>query len=157
MVGGQTTNVANLSLVVRTDSDIATVADLREKIVASGSLKDLHPNLNEWLYLKQNGLDADKDEVEIRARKPDQNKSARDMILDGEADAALMTPPNTQIAKSAGLKVIDIAPLPMILNTTVSTSQLGLPSSSSRSAANATTVAKARDHIAAVNTRQKVL
>lgn len=118
---GQATNVANLSLVVRADSEISRISDLREKTIASGSEKDRHPNLNEWLYLKQRGLDVDKDEVAILARDEHQNKSARDMILDGDADAALMTPPNTQLAGAAGLKVIEVESLPMILNTTVST------------------------------------
>jgi ABC-type nitrate/sulfonate/bicarbonate transport system substrate-binding protein len=119
---GQATNVAKLSLVVRPDSEIATISDLREKYVASSSPKNEHPNLNEWLYLKQHGLDVDKDEVAILDRKDHNNKSARDMLFDGDAHAALMTPPNTQIAAAAGLKVIEIDPLPMILNTSISTS-----------------------------------
>ena len=118
---GQATNVANLSLVVRADSEISQVSDLREKTIASGSEQDRHPTLNEWLCLKQRGVDVDKDEVGILAREDHQNKSTRDMILDGDADAALMTPPNTQLAAAAGLKVIEVDSLPMILNTTVST------------------------------------
>lgn len=119
---GQATNVANFSLVVRKDSEISNVSDLREKTIASGSEQDKHPNLNEWLYLKQRGLDVDKDEVAIVAKGEHQNKSTYDMILDGDVDGALMTPPNTQIAASMGLKVIDVDSLPMILNTSISTS-----------------------------------
>lgn len=119
---GQVTNVANLSLVVRKDSEISTIADLREKTIASGSMKDQHPYLNEWLYLKQHGLDLDKDEVAIRAKEDNQNKSTIDMLLDGDVDAALMTPPNTQLAAIAGLNVIEVDSLPMILNTSISTS-----------------------------------
>lgn len=119
---GQATNVANLSLVVRKDSEISGIPDLREKTLASGSEKNKHPNLNEWLYLKQRGLDVDKDEVTIVAKEDHQNKSTYDMILDGDVDTALMTPPNTQIAASLGLKVIDVESLPMILNTSISTS-----------------------------------
>ena len=119
---GQATNVANLSLVVRKDSEISSIADLREKTIASGSEQNKHPNLNEWLYLKQRGLDVDKDEVVIRAKEENQNKSTIDMILDGDVDAALMTPPNTQLAAVAGLNVIEVESLPMILNTSISTS-----------------------------------
>jgi ABC-type nitrate/sulfonate/bicarbonate transport system substrate-binding protein len=119
---GQATNVANLSLVVRKDSDISKISDLREKTIASGSEQDKHPNLNEWLYLKQQGLDVDKDEVAILAKDDHQNKSTYEMILDGDVDAALMTPPNTQIAASMGLNVIEVESLPMILNTSISTS-----------------------------------
>jgi ABC-type nitrate/sulfonate/bicarbonate transport system substrate-binding protein len=119
---GQATNVANLSLVVRKDSDISQISDLREKTLASGSEKNKHPNLNEWLYLKQRGLDVDKDEVAVLAKEDHQNKSTYDMLLEGDVDAALMTPPNTQIAASLGLNVIDVESLPMILNTSISTS-----------------------------------
>jgi ABC-type nitrate/sulfonate/bicarbonate transport system substrate-binding protein len=119
---GQATNVANLSLVVRKDSEISSIADLREKTIGSGSELNKHPNLNEWLYLKQHGLDVDKDEVAIRPKEENQNKSTIDMILDGDVDAALMTPPNTQLAAAAGLNVIEVKSLPMILNTSISTS-----------------------------------
>lgn len=119
---GQATNEANFSLVVRKDSEITKVADLREKTIASGSEKNLHPNLNEWLYLKQRGLDVDKDEVAILPKEEHQNKSTIDMILDRDVDAALMTPPNTQLAGAAGLEVIEVDSLPMILNTSISTS-----------------------------------
>ncbi len=119
---GQATNVANLSLVVRKDSEISQISDLREKTLASGSEQNKHPNLNEWLYLKQRGLDVDKGEVAILAKEDHQNKSAIEMVLDGDVDAALMTPPNTQLAAAAGLNVIDVESLPMILNTSISTS-----------------------------------
>ena len=119
---GQATNVANLSLVVRKGSEIRAIPDLREKTIASGSEKNRHPNLNEWLYLKQRGLDVDKDEVAILAKEEHQNKSSIDMVLDGDVDAALMTPPNTQLAAIAGLEVIPVESLPMILNTSISTS-----------------------------------
>ena len=119
---GQATNVANLSLVVQKNSEISGISDLREKTIASGSEKNRHPNLNEWLYLKQRGLDVDKDEVAILAKEDHQNKSSIQMVLDGDVDAALMTPPNTQLAAVAGLDVIEVESLPMILNTSISTS-----------------------------------
>src|SRR6266446_8248063 len=43
-------------------------------------------------------------------------------VRDGIVDAALLAPPASLFAKAAGLKVIDIDPLPMIQFTTVSSS-----------------------------------
>src|SRR5207248_9801001 len=43
-------------------------------------------------------------------------------VRDGVVDAALLGPPASLFAKAAGLKVIDIEPLPMIQFTTVSSS-----------------------------------
>jgi hypothetical protein len=43
-------------------------------------------------------------------------------VLDGVVDAALLGPPASLFAKAAGLRVIDIEPLPMIQFTTVSSS-----------------------------------
>ena len=43
-------------------------------------------------------------------------------VRDGVVDAALLGPPASLFAKAAGLKVIDVEPLPMIQFTTVSSS-----------------------------------
>jgi len=43
-------------------------------------------------------------------------------VRDGKADAAFVTPPADLFARRAGMKVIDIEPLPMVWFTTVSTS-----------------------------------
>src|SRR6266540_1074186 len=87
-----------------------------------------------WLYLKQHGLDSDRDDIEfINQTKLKKNSmDAEDpaaraklpptwqWVRDGIADAALLGPPASLFAKAAGLKVIDIEPLPMIQFTTVS-------------------------------------
>jgi ABC-type nitrate/sulfonate/bicarbonate transport system substrate-binding protein len=130
---GQTLNQVNVRLVVRPDSGINGVADLREKIVAtSGS----HPSLNDWLYLKQRGLDVDRDDV-ILANKIQHKPGTMDPIegdekkkkvplwhdiRDKKADAAFLTAPASLLAEEAGLKAIDIPPQPMIWFTTVSSS-----------------------------------
>ena len=132
---GQTVNRVNNRLVVRPDSGIDGVPDLRaRKVVTRGS----HPGLNDWLYLKQRGLDSDRDEVEIvnqiRHRKGSMDPAVLadpegwtlpplwEVVKSGEADAAFLTPPACFFAQQAGLKVIDIEPLPMIWFTTVSSS-----------------------------------
>jgi ABC-type nitrate/sulfonate/bicarbonate transport system substrate-binding protein len=125
---GQTVNrVPGWKLVVRADSGITGVADLKKKkVVSQGG----HPGLNDWLYLKQHGLDVDRDEVEITnlshrgadfqetmSTEPPQSWTA---VRDGNADAAFIWPPATTWAERAGLRLIDIDPMPMIFFTTVS-------------------------------------
>jgi ABC-type nitrate/sulfonate/bicarbonate transport system substrate-binding protein len=118
---------------VRADSGINGIKDLREKkVVTAGS----HPALNDWLYLKQNGLDVDRDQVEIinrsRIKKGEMDEMEGDnappkerweLVKDGTVDATLLTPPKSDFAEKAGLKVIEIEPMPMIHFTTISTSQ----------------------------------
>ncbi len=128
---GQTVNQVNHQLVVRADSGIHGIADLRgKKIGTRGS----HPTLNNWLYLKQKGLDLDRDdyefvsqsvfiegtmdEVETGPRPP----ALWQWVKDGTVDAAFMGTPSSLFAQAAGLKVIDVEPLPMIQFTSLSTS-----------------------------------
>lgn len=128
---GQTVNVVpGRKLVVRPDSGINSIADLRLKKVGS---RGNHPKLNDWLQLKQHGLDVDRDEVEIVDRVPGDDKAENDSgrheplgglwewVRDGKVDAAFLPPPANLFAARAGLKVIDIKPLPMIYFTTIST------------------------------------
>jgi ABC-type nitrate/sulfonate/bicarbonate transport system substrate-binding protein len=133
---GQTVNdVPGRKLVVRQDSGIERIEDLREKVVgARGS----HPKLNDWLQLKQHGLDTDKDEVAVidQYRKDDgsepfdpANVNAEDdteavwkWIRDKKIDAAFLQVPQWNFAAEAGLKIIDLDPFPMIYFTTISTS-----------------------------------
>jgi ABC-type nitrate/sulfonate/bicarbonate transport system substrate-binding protein len=130
---GQTVNQVNHQLVVRPDSGINGLADLQgRKVGTRGS----HPSLNDWLYLKQHGLDSDREDIEFinhtklkRGSMDAEDPAARaklpptwHWVRDGVADAALLGPPASLFAKAAGLKVIDIEPLPMIQFTTVSSS-----------------------------------
>jgi ABC-type nitrate/sulfonate/bicarbonate transport system substrate-binding protein len=120
---GQTMNFTNVKLVVRPDSDIAGVPDLRGKKVG---VRGMHPGLNDWLYLKQRGLDEDRDDVELIGSLADSPDAPQpplwDLLLDGSVDAIFQTPPGSIMAERAGLKVIDVDPLPMIWFTTISTS-----------------------------------
>lgn len=131
---GQTVNCVNHRLCVRPDSGIAGIQDLREKKIG---VRGSHPALNDWLFLKQHGLDVDRDDVEllnqVRIQKgsmdeePGQDPANRiskwDWVKSGGVDACFLTPPQSIIAERSGLKVIDIEPLPMINFTTISTSQ----------------------------------
>jgi ABC-type nitrate/sulfonate/bicarbonate transport system substrate-binding protein len=130
---GQTVNQINHQLVVRANSGINGLNDLAGKKVGT---RGSHPSLNDWLYLKQHGLDSDRDDIEfvrqtkLRKNSMDaQDQGAKEKapptwawVRDGIVDAALLGPPSSLFAKAAGLKVIDIEPLPMIQFTTVSSS-----------------------------------
>ncbi len=129
---GQTVTSGHSHLCVRPDSGINGIGDLFEKKVGT---RGSHPSLNDWLYLKQRGLDADRDEVELinqlKYKKGDMDpiKGKEDaavplyeLVKNKTVDAAFLTQPAAAFAKKAGLKLIDIEPLPMIWFTTVSSS-----------------------------------
>jgi ABC-type nitrate/sulfonate/bicarbonate transport system substrate-binding protein len=128
---GQTLNQVNIKLVVRPDSGINGVADLKEKVVGT---RGAHPTLNDWLYLKQRGLDVDRDDVVLDSLRKDK-KGAMDpedpnrkietlwkAVRDRRVDAAFLTAPAHLFAADAGLKCIDVEPQPMIWFTTISSS-----------------------------------
>jgi ABC-type nitrate/sulfonate/bicarbonate transport system substrate-binding protein len=129
---GQTVNQVNHQLAVRADSEINGLADLQgKKIGTHGN----HPSLNDWLFFKQHGLDSDRDDIEFVKQARGGNEPAAatgaapaerprlwELVRDRVVDAALLTPPASLFAKAAGLKVIDIEPLPMIHFTTISSS-----------------------------------
>jgi ABC-type nitrate/sulfonate/bicarbonate transport system substrate-binding protein len=130
---GQTVNCVNHRLCVRPDSGIFSIQDLRQKkFVVGGS----HPSLNDWLFLKQRGLDVDHDDyemvnaVQLKKGSMDFEEKAGEIriakwewVKSGKADACFLTPLQSVIAEKQGLKVIDLEPLPMINFTTVSSSQ----------------------------------
>jgi ABC-type nitrate/sulfonate/bicarbonate transport system substrate-binding protein len=137
---GQTLNSVHPKLVVRSDSGINGIADLRGRKIGT---RGHHPGLNDWLMLKQRGLDVDRDDIELITELPgristedaDQLEGAaiagaRDKkreplwqwVKDGEVDAALLLAPAHLYAADQGLRVIDVEPLPMIWYTTISSS-----------------------------------
>ncbi|HEX9445864.1 MAG TPA: ABC transporter substrate-binding protein [Candidatus Binatia bacterium] len=115
---GQTLNLNYHRLVVLPDSGINGIADLKGKIVAH---KGQHPGLNNWLFLKENGLDVDRGDIVMKKWRSE-GKAAWEGVQVGEFDGALITPPEDIFAKRAGLKVIEIPFQPMVWFTTVSTS-----------------------------------
>lgn len=127
---GQTMSNNHMALVTRQDSGINKLADVRGKKFGS---RGRHPGLNTWLYLKQHGLDPDKDAVEIvrhavpetsnEVDEPAGRKSLGKMVADGDVDACFLTEPQIEFARRAGLKVIDIESQPMIFFMTVSSSK----------------------------------
>jgi ABC-type nitrate/sulfonate/bicarbonate transport system substrate-binding protein len=115
---GQTLNLNYHRLAVLADSGIDKISDLKGKVVAH---KGQHPGLNNWLFLKENGLDVDRGDV-VMKRSRIEGKPSWEGVKVGEFDGALITPPEDIFAKRAGLKVIEIPFQPMIWFTTLSTS-----------------------------------
>jgi ABC-type nitrate/sulfonate/bicarbonate transport system substrate-binding protein len=133
---GQTVNIcAGRALCVRADSGIDGLAGLREKVVGT---RGAHPHLNDWLQLKQFGLDVDRDEVQLKSQiegvdeksmdssNPDAEEQAAPIwqhVLDRKIDAAFLDGAARFIAeRQPDLKVIPQPDFPMILFTTVSSS-----------------------------------
>lgn len=113
---GQTINYYNHCLIVRPDSKIEKIGDLRGKKIAA---RGQHPSGNNWLFLKQNGLDEEKGDVSMTRLR---GAKKWELVHQREFDASLVTPPEDVLAKRIGLNVISLAPLPMIHFTTISTS-----------------------------------
>ncbi len=125
---GQTASRNRLALITRPDIGIEKLQDVRKRKFGS---RGRHPGLNTWLYLKQSGLDPDTDQVEIvreaREELPDGTKKVKrkgllDMLADGEIDACFLGQPRREFARRRGLKVIEIAPQPMVYFVTLSSS-----------------------------------
>ena len=125
---GQSMSNNNVSLVTREDTGINSLADLKHRKVGT---RGNHPYLNAWLYLKQHGLDADKDEVELVRRaqqdvtepgKP-KRKTLTEMVRDRDVDACFLSQPNAELARRSQLKVIPLDPQHMIFYMTMSTSK----------------------------------
>jgi ABC-type nitrate/sulfonate/bicarbonate transport system substrate-binding protein len=131
----QTVNrCAGRKLVVHADSNIHSIADLREKKVGS---RGSHPQLNDWLQLKQNGLDVDRDEVEIVGQYGGRSKDKMEvtsykldeepqplweLVSEKKVDAAFMQGPRALFAADdPTLRVIDLPDFPMIYFCTIST------------------------------------
>lgn len=122
---GQSVSLNKISLLTRNDAGVNKLGDVKGKKFGT---KGRHPGLNDWLYLKQNGLDQDRDDFEMVqfgsfAKDPRrQNMNMLDAVKTKEVDAAFVSQPNRTFAERAGLKVVDIPPQHMVFFTTVSSS-----------------------------------
>jgi ABC-type nitrate/sulfonate/bicarbonate transport system substrate-binding protein len=125
---GQTVCKNNLTLITRNDAGIDKLEDVRKRKFGN---RGRHPGLNTWLYLKQSGLDPDKDEVELvneqrtedtAGAKKVKGKGLIQMVQEGDVDAAFVNEPRREQARRKGLKVIDIPAQDMIFFMTISSS-----------------------------------
>ena len=117
---GQTVDRVNFALVVKPESPVSGVADLKRKVVAHRG--GGHPGLNVYLFFKQHGLDVDKEEINLTVIK--KQAEVFEAVRKGTVDAAIVTPPVDVFARREGFKVIPLDPLPMVEFTTLSS---GLP------------------------------
>jgi ABC-type nitrate/sulfonate/bicarbonate transport system substrate-binding protein len=122
---GQSVSLNKIALVTREDTGINKIGDIKGHKFGT---KGRHPGLNDWLYLKQNGLDEDRHEFDMVrfeefADDPKRQKmSLLDAVLAKEVDACFMSQPKREFAARHGLKVIEIPAQPMVFFTTVSSS-----------------------------------
>jgi ABC-type nitrate/sulfonate/bicarbonate transport system substrate-binding protein len=98
---------------------VRSVADLKGKKVALDKLTS-HAGLNVWLFLRQEGLDADHGDVElVEVRGPTEERCKR--VLSGEFAGTFVTLPHDTRAAKAGAQIIPVRAMPMIRGVTLTT------------------------------------
>ena len=98
---------------------IRSVQDLRGKTVVVDKLSS-HAGLNIWLFLRQEGLDVDRGDVElVELRGSSEERWKR--VLNGEFAGTFVTIPHDARAASAGARVISVREMPMIRGVTLTT------------------------------------
>jgi NitT/TauT family transport system substrate-binding protein len=112
-----TNNWTENKLVVR--PGIRSIQDLRGKKIVADRLTS-HAGLNVWLFLKQQGLDADRGDVELVEMRGSSEERWKKVVA-GEYDATFVTIPYDSRAAQAGAHVIDAKAIPMIRGVTLTT------------------------------------
>ena len=98
---------------------IRSVIDLKGKKVAVDKLTS-HAGLNIWLFLRREGLDADRGDVDlVELRGPAEERWKR--VLSGEFAGTFVTLPHDTRAERAGAHVIRVRAMPMIRGVTLTT------------------------------------
>lgn len=98
---------------------LGSVSDLKGKQVIVDKLNS-HAGLNVWLFLRQQGLDADRGDVElVEGRVPTGERWRR--VLSGEFGGAFVTLPHDIRAARSGAHVIRVDAMPMIRGVTLTT------------------------------------
>lgn len=112
-----TNNWTENKLIVR--PGIRSVQDLKGKKIVADKLTS-HAGLNIWLFLKQEGLDVDRGDVElVELRGSSEDRWRR--VLSGEYDGTFVTIPHDSRAAKAGAQVITVRAIPMIRGVTLTT------------------------------------
>jgi NitT/TauT family transport system substrate-binding protein len=112
-----TNNWTENKLVVR--PGIHSIQDLKGKKVVADKLTS-HAGLNIWLFLKLEGLDVDRGDVELVELRGSSEERWR-KVLAGEYDGTFVTIPHDSRAAQAGAHVIVGRPIPMIRGVTLTT------------------------------------
>ncbi len=98
---------------------IRSIVDLKGKKVVVDKLTS-HAGLNVWLFLRQEGLDADRgdvDLVELRGAAEERWKR----VLNGEFAGTFVTLPHDARAERSGAHVIRVRAMPMVRGVTLTT------------------------------------
>ena len=98
---------------------IRSVQDLKGKRVVADKLTS-HAGLNVWLFLKQEGIDVDRGDIEMFELRGSSEERWRKVVA-GEYDATFVTLPHDGRAVQAGAHVIDVPAIPMIRGVTLTT------------------------------------
>ena len=98
---------------------IGSVQDLKGKKVVADRLTS-HAGLNIWLFLKQEGLDADRGDVELVELRGSSEERWRKVVA-GEYAGTFVTIPHDSRAAQAGAHVITGRAIPMIRGVTLTT------------------------------------
>jgi ABC-type nitrate/sulfonate/bicarbonate transport system substrate-binding protein len=98
---------------------IRSVHDLEGKKVIAERLNS-HAGLNVWLFLRQQGLDVDRGDIEItELRGPSEERWKR--VISGEFAGTFVGIPHDARAAKAGAHVITVRAMPMIRGVTLTT------------------------------------
>ncbi|HWO42343.1 MAG TPA: ABC transporter substrate-binding protein [Candidatus Eisenbacteria bacterium] len=113
---GQSANYIGMALVVKKDSKIRRLEDLRGKTLAAKGTGGPHTWLNAWLILKKHGL-----EKSVKIERVFKKGRVWKGVQAGDYDAAIVGRPDDLVARRDGMRTIMLPLLPMIVFTTVST------------------------------------
>ena len=112
-----TNNWTENKLVV--SKGIRSVKDLKGKTIVADKLSS-HAGLNIWLFLKQEGLDVDRGDIElVELRGASEERWKR--VVKGEFAGTFVTIPHDARAAAAGAHVIPVRAIPMIRGVTLTT------------------------------------
>jgi ABC-type nitrate/sulfonate/bicarbonate transport system substrate-binding protein len=112
-----TNNWTENKLVV--SKGIRSVKDLKGKRIVADKLSS-HAGLNIWLFLKQEGLDVDRGDIElVELRGSSEERWKR--VVNGEFAGTFVTIPHDARAAAAGAHVIPVRAIPMIRGVTLTT------------------------------------
>lgn len=98
---------------------IRSVQDLKGKKIVADKLTS-HAGLNIWLFLKQEGLDLDRGDIEIVELRGSSEERWR-KVVSGEFAGTFVTIPHDTRAAAAGAHVITVRAIPMIRGVTLTT------------------------------------
>lgn len=98
---------------------IKSVQELKGKRVAVEKITG-HAGLNVWLFLRQEGLDADRGDVELVSFQGSAEERWK-AVLKGDFAATFVGIPHDRRAARAGARTIQVRPMPMIRGVTLTT------------------------------------